>query len=478
MRYRPIQAAARERVPISLWGRSKARTVLAAVAASAAALVPALAVATPAQAATSATEITVSDAANWEGSGVTFKLTYTGTAGGAYVLDLDDGADTNTDATGGTTLGGGVDYDDDTLTATGAASLSTMTLTFPPSSATNPSTAYVTVATGNDADQADEYFTLDATGTDTTTKTATGTIWASANNTFPTFYLLAPTTVPEAQANARLTATLSRTMEHDITVPVSSGSSSKGSNQDAVSTGGANRDFTAPSATAAITIPAGQLSGYLDVPINDDIVDEAPTQYFRLTAGTTPGATVPSPAYLDVGITDNDATPALSVGDAPAVAEGGKLAFPVSLTSLSELTVTATLTPGNGVDTNTTHGATGSVAGGAANDFTSTAVPVSIPAYNPSVNALVPTTDDTVVEGNETMKVTLSNPSNATLGTPTTATGTLTDNADDVGHHRGSVGVPVRPEAHLRPERHGSERGDSGGRLRHAGHRQHPRQPG
>src|SRR3954471_21817857 len=53
MRYRPIQAALRERVPFTLWGPSRMRTFLAALAASAAALVPAVMIASPAQAAPS-----------------------------------------------------------------------------------------------------------------------------------------------------------------------------------------------------------------------------------------------------------------------------------------------------------------------------------------------------------------------------------------------------------------------------------------
>lgn len=432
MRYRPIQAASRERVPITLWGPMRFRRILATVAASAVAFAPAVMFASPAQAAP-ADYLTIAGTAGWEGEDLTFTLTYTGPGPQTFVISAPDGdadGDGNVetgDANGDATLGGpGVDYDTDLGSSYWDSTPPPQEITFPASTAGSPSRATLTVTTNDDADNVDESFTLRATP-----KTgggpavdATGTIWASVDNggasaAFPTFTLLAPSTVPESQSTVTVTATLARTMTHDVTIPVRTVVAGHSPDPDAVSTGGTNRDYTALPVNATIVIAAGQLSGTVAVSLWDDSVDEA-TQYFRVEShGNLLGAT--GSANVDIGITDNDPTPTISIGDATAVTENSPLAFPVTLSSLSETEVTATLTPSSGADTATTYG------GVAGTDFPSTPVTVRIPAYNKTVNALVPTSGDTKLEGTETLNVTLSAPSGATLGSPTTATGSIND---------------------------------------------------
>jgi hypothetical protein len=61
-------------------------------------------------------------------------------------------------------------------------------------------------------------------------------------------------------------------------------------------------------------------------------------------------------------------------------------------------------------------------------DFATVVTTVTIPAGQLSTNVLVPIIDDSWAEGSETFSVVLSNPTGATLGSPSTATVTITDN--------------------------------------------------
>ena len=61
-------------------------------------------------------------------------------------------------------------------------------------------------------------------------------------------------------------------------------------------------------------------------------------------------------------------------------------------------------------------------------DFATIVTTVTIPAGQLSTNVLVPIIDDAYAEGSETFSVVLSNPTGATLGSPSTATVTINDN--------------------------------------------------
>jgi hypothetical protein len=436
MRYLPIQAASQERVPISLWGRSRIRTVLAALAASAAGLVPAVMVASPAQAVASPSNInnlSVSDAGNWEGGSITFKLTYTGSGPGTYSFATADNGTDPGDATGAATLNmtdGSTDYDNSAVSD----------ITFPGTASGQSNSTTVTVATKLDDDDADETFTLVATDTNGWTKSATGTIWAAADDSTPndnygTFTLKAPTTAtPETatknsagatvQKTVRITATLTKTLAHPVTIPVSTIAGTANSNK------GEFRDFDALPAGSSITIAPYSYSGYIDVTLFDDAVHESPTQSFSVAPGTTYG---PQP-YIDattqtktVSITDDDAKPSVSIGDPEDHAtEGEYLTFPVTLSAPSELPVSVTATPTGGMKRSDSNAAT------AGDDFDDTAISVTIPQYTKSGFASVPTSGDADFEGPENIKVTLSGPDSAsTLGTPVSAYGIIDD--DDTG---------------------------------------------
>lgn len=459
MRFPPAHAAPRDtapppkrRIPRSL------RTALSVAVAGVFGLVPAVMVATPAQAVPN-DFLTIADAGNYEGQEVKFTLTYTGTVAATFTITADDGlapvsplAEAGADFSGPPVVdeGAGTDFLDGTELVSPYFDAGVQEITFPISSAAAPSTATVSVVTGDDPDEVDETFILQADLAGGPAVTATGTIWALPSP-IPTFELIAPATAPESQSTVTVTATLSATQDHDVTIPVST---IAGTSPAAVSTGGTNRDYTALPTTAKIVVLAGQLSGTIDVSLWDDSVYEGDNQNFQVTSGTALGASGAS-TTADIGIVDNDAVPTVSIGNAPGVLEGANLVFPITLSSLSEGPLTVQFTASNGTDTATTHGATGSVqvAGGGGvlattnNDFlrvprladapvagatvTDTGV-VTIPAYNKTVNKLVKTNTDAFVEGAETVNATLTAIVGGTgvpLGTPTTAIGTITDNA-------------------------------------------------
>ena len=301
----------------------------------------------------------------------------------------------------------------------------------------------MTVATATDADVADEAMSLVATSAggniaDASTKSATGTIWASAVNWATNYFTLTgPGVLPETatttgtgastvttQANALITATMTTAQTHDVTIPVSTVDGASGTPAlNATALGGVNRDYTALPTGSSITIPAGQLSGSINVGLWDDNVDEEPTQYFTVQSSTVLGATAAvNGDDVEVGITDDDATPSVKIGNAGAVVEGGALGFPVTLSNPSERNVTVNFTTADGDNLDSSNAASSGT------DYTTTAkTPLSIPNYANTTTVLVPTLTDAAIEGPENVKASLNTPTNATLGTPTTASGVIYD---------------------------------------------------
>ena len=108
-------------------------------------------------------------------------------------------------------------------------------------------------------------------------------------------------------------------------------------------------------------------------------------------------------------------TPALSVADASAT-EGAAVVFTVSLAPASSDQVTVAYATSGGTATSGT-------------DFTAASGTLTFAANETSKTVSVATTDDAADEENETFTLTLSSPTNATLGTAT-ATGTINDDDD------------------------------------------------
>ena len=184
----------------------------------------------------------------------------------------------------------------------------------------------------------------------------------------------------------------------------------------------ADGDFVGASGT--VTILEGQTSATVAITVNGDTNVEPDEQFF-VNLGTPPPGTQIADGQGTGTITNDDAFPVLSIGNA-SVVEGHSgtalLNFPLSLTGPAPaggvtFTVnTADGTASSGSDYVAIVNGSGSIAGGQ----TSGTLSVTI-------------NGDTVAEANETFSVTLTSPVNATAGT-LTATGTIT-NDDAVEIH-------------------------------------------
>lgn len=414
-------------MPFTLWGRKRIRTVLATIAASAAGLIPVALVSSPAHA--SVDNLIISDAGAWEGSKVTFTLTYTGAAAATFktIATAVTGVGT------GHAVAGGTDY---------TTAPSRTSYTFPGTASGGTNTVTVTVDTVADGDNADETFSLVVTDALDNTKTATGTIWAVADAAYPVFTLspsaasVAETASKNAsgatvQKTVTVTATLDKTLAHPVTLPVATVSAGA-TIADAVSTGGELRDYTALPSTATITIPEYSYTGSVTVELYDDAVDETNSggQSFKVQSAGTPVIVKSGVTDSDkstITITDDDPAPVASIGNAPAADEGGYLNYPLTLDRQSDSTsLNVKYLTGDG----TTLPDSNPAVAADLDPAVTVAADVPIAAYSKGRLIAVKAKDDTAFEGPENTKVTISTPTGVTIGT---ATGTGVINDGDSG---------------------------------------------
>lgn len=180
-------------------------------------------------------------------------------------------------------------------------------------------------------------------------------------------------------------------------------------------------DYTYPGGnnpgSADFTIPIGQSSGVLAIPTIGDTVDE-PTETFRLAITNIANARAS---------TNNTAT--------GTIIDTGTVSFSASAVSVSEavpnraVTLTARLSKAN-TQAVTVQFATsdGTATSTSIRDFTARTGTLTIPAGQLSAGVTIEIIDDNIFEGDENFTVTLSNPTNATLGVNKVATVTIVDN--------------------------------------------------
>lgn len=247
----------------------------------------------------------------------------------------------------------------------------------------------------------------------TATKTYTITITWAQQQPVPATLSVSPSSLGEAAGatTVSVTATLdgTKTFAQDKTVSVTVGKS-----DDAATSG---TDYKAV-ADFDITIAAGASSGsgtFTLEPI-DDALDE--DDEMVTVSGVASGLTV---SDASVSITDDDALPVLTVADA-SVAEGDKAQFVVTLAPASGRAVTVDWTTGDDFSQ-------GAVQATAGTDYTAvtTAQTVTFAPGDTSMVIEVLTAQQDAIEGDETFAVILASPTNAILGTPATAVGTITD---------------------------------------------------
>jgi ribosomal protein L35AE/L33A len=178
----------------------------------------------------------------------------------------------------------------------------------------------------------------------------------------------------------------------------------------------AGSDYTTKAGT--LTIAAGATTGTFNVPIiNDAAVEGAETINLTLT-NPTGGATLGAPSTATITINDND--------------NGGSLQFSSASYSVGEAGPTTTITvtrTGGSSGAVTAQYATSDGTATAGSDYTVKSGTLSFNAGATSQTFTVAITNDTAAESSETINLALSNPTGgATLGSPTSATLTITDN--------------------------------------------------
>ena len=173
-------------------------------------------------------------------------------------------------------------------------------------------------------------------------------------------------------------------------------------------------DF-APVSAFDVSIAAGTASGTGTFVLRptDDAVDE--TDETVTVSGTSSGLTVNSDT---IRLTDDDGTPTLTI-DSPSVSEGDS--------GSKDLTFTVTLSAASGKEVTVDWAERTGGTATSRTDYTSvTGGTLAFPAGATSRTFNVSVTGDTVDEADETILVSLSDPTNATLSTAT-GTGTITD---------------------------------------------------
>ncbi|HEX6625089.1 MAG TPA: Calx-beta domain-containing protein, partial [Pyrinomonadaceae bacterium] len=156
-----------------------------------------------------------------------------------------------------------------------------------------------------------------------------------------------------------------------------------------------------------------------DITISNDALDETDETFNVALSVTNGAAAVGTPGTATVTITDDDAAPSLSVGDA-SLTEGDAgtqaLTFTVSLSAASGRAVSVAY-------------ATADQTAAAGSDYDAATGTVNIAAGATSATFDVIVRGDTTDEPDETFLVNLSNPSNATIG-DAQGVGTILDNDD------------------------------------------------
>jgi chitinase len=298
-----------------------------------------------------------------------------------------------------------VDYATADVTATAPADYAaiTGTLTFAP----GVTTQQVAVTVSSDTlEEANETYRVNLSAPTNATIADSLGVGTIVDNDPPTISI-ANRTVTEGNAgtvNAAFTVSLS--FAHSLPVSVNYITSD--------GTAVAPADYTAVSGT--LTIAAGATTGVINVPIAGDVLDEA-NETYTVTLSSPVNATIADGSGLGT-ITDNDATPSLTVNDVTvAEIDAGTVTatFTVTLSAASGRTVTVNRSTAN-------------VTATAPADYT--ALASSALTFAPGTttqNVVVTVASDLLDEADETFQVRLTSPVNATVADGT-GVGTVIDN--------------------------------------------------
>ncbi len=344
-----------------------------------------------------------------------------------------------------------------TVTVGAAAGTGAMAADFDLSTATTltiaaeetTSTGAVTVtANDNDVDSPDKSVTVSgtATGGNNVAAPSSVTLTITDDDPAPMLSIDSPSVTEGDSGSTDLTftATLSAASGREVTVQYADAGTG---------TATSGTDYTALTA-GTLTFPAGTTSQTFDVAVTGDVLDEA-NETVKVRLKDPVNAAVSTTAGTGTGtITDNDATPTLSISS-PSVMEGDS--------GSAALTYTVTLSAASGRRVTVQYADAGLGTATSGTDYTAiTAGALTFAAGTTSRTFSVLVTGDTVNESNETVEVTFSGATNATISTPggvtvnwLRVTGTITDDDgapdtitltvddDDVGEGDGATTITV-----------------------------------
>jgi hypothetical protein len=174
----------------------------------------------------------------------------------------------------------------------------------------------------------------------------------------------------------------------------------------------AGSDYLATSGT--LTFTPGTTTQSFSVSILDDALDE-PNETVNLSLSNPVSAVVGTPASTLTIVDDDGASTVQFSSSSYSVSEGGGTAtITVTLSAPSAQSITVQYATSNGTAT-------------AGSDYTGTSGTLTFAPGQTVQTFSVAVTEDSIDEANETVNLTLSNVTNATLGTPSTATLTIVD---------------------------------------------------
>ena len=168
--------------------------------------------------------------------------------------------------------------------------------------------------------------------------------------------------------------------------------------------------------TGTLTFDALETEQTITVPLLDDALDEN-DETFTVALTNAANATLDD-AEATGTIADNDDTPALTIADAEAAEGDGEITFTVTLGAASSLEVTVDWTTADGTAT-------------ADADYVAADGRLTFAPGQTEATIAVAVFNDALDEGDETLTIELSDPTNATIADGT-ATGTITDDDPSV----------------------------------------------
>ena len=322
----------------------------------------------------------IADAAGTEGTdtSVEFTVTLDKAATGTVTVDY---------ATADGTATAGTDYTATSGSLSFVAGVTSQTISVPITEDTETESAETfTVALSN------------ASGATLGTSTATGTITDTA--TIPSANIADATATEGTDSSLSFTVTLDAAPTDTVTIDY------------ATSDGTATADADYTSTTGTLTFADGATSGTISVPIADDALNES-NETLTVTLSNAEGATLATASATGTIVNRAIVLPSASIASAGDATEGTdtSVTFMVALDKAGTGTVTLDYASADGTAT-------------AGSDYTAASGTLTFPPGVTGQQISIAIADDSVNEPDETITVTLSNPSGATLGTAS-ASGTI-----------------------------------------------------